>query len=150
MTNNQEVARGLAAVVLAIAAVTAVTMVLAARHTAPVLSPDAAQAAAAIAKAPPLERLGAQVYERKGCNVCHTVDGTARIGPTFLGDYGQTIALADGELVTVDDAYIRESLRAPQAKARPGYPPTMPSFETALTPRETDALIAYLKSLSAH
>jgi cytochrome c oxidase subunit 2 len=91
--------------------------------------------------------LGKMLYEKKGCNACHTVDGTPRVGPTFLHDFGTTVPLSDGTQVKMDENYIRESLLYPQAKARPGYPPSMPSFEGQLKEKEIEGIIAYLKSL---
>jgi cytochrome c oxidase subunit II len=96
----------------------------------------------------PPEQLGKILYEKKGCNACHTVDGTARVGPSFFHDYGTTVPLSDGTQVKMDENYIRESLMFPQAKARPGYPPSMPSFDGQLKPKEIEGIIAYLKSLS--
>jgi len=91
--------------------------------------------------------LGKQLYEKKGCNACHTVDGSTRVGPTFLHDFGTMVPLSDGSSVKMDENYIRESLLAPQAKARPGFPPSMPSFEGQLKEREIEGIIAYIKSL---
>ena len=95
---------------------------------------------------PPAE-LGAKLYEKKGCNACHTVDGTPRVGPSFFHDFGTTVGLSDGSKVQMDENYIRESLMSPQAKARPGFPPSMPSFEGQLKEVEILGLIAYIKSL---
>ena len=55
--------------------------------------------------------------------------------------------LADGRKVKMDENYIRESMLSPQAKARPGFPPSMPSFEGQLKEKEIEGLIAYIKSL---
>ncbi|HEY4242301.1 MAG TPA: cytochrome c oxidase subunit II [Kofleriaceae bacterium] len=95
---------------------------------------------------PPIE-LGKKLYEKKGCNACHTVDGTPRVGPTWLHDYGSTVPLSDGTSVKMDENYIRESIDKPQAKSRPGYPPSMPSFEGQLKEVEYRGLIEYIKSL---
>ena len=97
---------------------------------------------------PPAE-LGAKLLEKKGCVACHTVDGTPRVGPSFFHDFGTDVKLASGETVKMDETYIRESILAPQAKARPGYPPSMPSFEGQLKEKEIEGLIAYIKSLGA-
>ena len=96
----------------------------------------------------PPEQLGAKLYEKKGCNACHTVDGSARVGPSFKGAFGTTVTLADGSKVPMDETYIRESLMSPQAKSRPGFPPSMPSFEGQLKDLEIAGLIAYIKSLA--
>jgi cytochrome c oxidase subunit 2 len=72
------------------------------------------------------EKTGAKLYTQKGCNACHTVDGE----------------------VVMDEAYLRESLMAPNAKTVTGFPAgTMPSFEGQLKERDIEAIIAYLKSL---
>ena len=44
-----------------------------------------------------------------------------------------------GAEVTFDEAYVRESLLRPQARAQPGYPPSMPSFDGLLRDAELDA-----------
>ena len=93
------------------------------------------------------DKLGAMLYEKKGCNACHTTDGSARVGPSFKGSFGTEAALADGSKVKVDENYIRESLMSPQAKARPGFPPSMPSFEGQLKEKEIEGIIAFIKSL---
>jgi cytochrome c oxidase subunit 2 len=93
------------------------------------------------------DKLGAMLYEKKGCVACHTTDGAARVGPSFAKSFGTDVPLADGSKVKMDENYIRESILAPQAKARPGYPPSMPSFEGQLKEKEIEGLIAFIKSL---
>ncbi len=93
------------------------------------------------------DKLGAMLYEKKGCVACHTADGGVRVGPTFKGAFGTEAAMADGSKVKVDENYLRESILYPQAKARPGYPPSMPSFEGQLKEKEIEGLIAFIKSL---
>jgi cytochrome c oxidase subunit 2 len=55
--------------------------------------------------------------------------------------------MSDGKTVTMDENYVRESILSPLSKARPGYPPSMPSFEGQLKEKELAGLIAYIKSL---
>ncbi|MDB4961352.1 MAG: cytochrome c oxidase, subunit [Myxococcales bacterium] len=95
----------------------------------------------------PPDKLGAMLYDKKGCVACHTTDGSPRVGPTFKGSFGSPVTLADGSKITVDENYIRESLLYPQAKSRPGFPPSMPSFEGQLKEKEIEGLIAFIKSL---
>ena len=90
---------------------------------------------------------GAKLYLKKGCVSCHTVDGTPRVGPSWKGIWGTDAKLSDGTTRAVDKAYVTESILHPQAFARPGYPPAMPSFEGQLRDRELSALIAYIESL---
>ena len=93
------------------------------------------------------DKLGAMLYEKKGCVACHSIDGSARVGPSFKADFGTQVPLAQGGEVKMDENYIRESLMSPQAKARPGFPPSMPSFEGQLKEKEIEGIIAFIKSL---
>jgi len=93
---------------------------------------------------PPVE-LGKRVYEKQGCNACHTVDGSPKIGPTWKGMFGRTESLQSGGSVKVDENYIRESILDPQAKVVAGMPNSMPV--TKLSDREITGVIEYLKTL---
>ena len=90
---------------------------------------------------------GARLYETKGCVHCHTIDGSPRIGPSFKGSWGSEIVLADGLTLRFDEAYVRESLMHPHAKARAGFPPVMQSYEGLLKEHEVEMLIDFLRSL---
>ncbi len=93
------------------------------------------------------ERVGKTLYEKKGCVSCHTLDGTNRIGPSWRGIWGTTVTASDGTTRTVDERFVEESLLAPTAFLLQGYPPSMPSFDGQLQPREIAALTAFIKSL---
>lgn len=97
-------------------------------------------AAAALAKA------GEQLFAAKACIACHSVvDMTPKSGPSLKGVFGRTEELADGTKVTVDEAYVTESLKNPNAKVVKGFAPVMPQL--GLTDQEIGALIAYLKTV---
>ena len=49
----------------------------------------------------------------------------------------------------MDESYLREGIENPSATVAVGFPPLMPSFAGQLTEKELQALIEYLKSLSA-
>ena len=88
------------------------------------------------------------LFEKKGCITCHTIDGSAKIGPTWKApDWGKQIPMADGSTVTMDENYIRESILVPSAKIHQGFTNQMPSFAGQLKPTELDGLIAFIKSL---
>lgn len=140
---NQSFVRDLIAVPTAIAVLTAIALAVSSRQ----LPPRGVKPVAELGPARSPEALGARLYAAKGCATCHSIDGTPRIGPSFLHDYGSRVTLSTGEVVAMDDAYIRESVLSPRAKARPGYPDSMPSFDGMLKPRELDGIVAYLKSL---
>jgi cytochrome c oxidase subunit 2 len=92
--------------------------------------------------------LGKKLYQVKGCSACHTIDGSARVGPTWKGIWGTTVTSHDGKTRLVDENFVRESILAPQAFVLKGFPPaTMPSFEGQLREREIEALIRFIESL---
>ncbi len=94
----------------------------------------------------PAER-GADIFKSKGCFACHSVDGTPKVGPTFKGAFGHTVELQDGSKVMVDENYIRESILEPHKKIVKGFSPSMPVFKGILADDETEALVAFIKSL---
>ena len=93
--------------------------------------------------------LGQNLYRRKGCAQCHSIDGTAKEagGPSFLEIYGKTHAFTDGTQAVVDENYIRESILRPRAKVRVGYQDKMPIYKDAFTEDEIASLIEFIKSL---
>lgn len=91
---------------------------------------------------------GELLYRRRGCAQCHSSDGRAMVGPTFLNLYGDEARLDDGTTIRVDENYIRESILEPQAKARAGYRKVMPTYQGQLKDEEIAALIAWIKTLS--
>jgi cytochrome c oxidase subunit 2 len=90
---------------------------------------------------------GREVAVRRGCFQCHTVDGAAHIGPTWLDLYMRRERLASGETVLADEAYLTESMMQPQAKVVAGFEPVMPSFLGQLESAEVAALVEYIKAL---
>jgi cytochrome c oxidase subunit 2 len=65
-----------------------------------------------------------------------------------LGEHlGHDARTGDNRIVHVDAAYIRRSIREPQADVVAGYPPTMPSFAGYIRDDEIDALAAPIESL---
>ena len=105
-----------------------------------------AEKEAATRTLPPVE-LGKSLYEKKGCNACHSLDGSPRVGPSFKGTFGTKVTLASGAVVDMDETYIRTALLAPAAQSRPGFAPSMPSFEGQLKEAEIMGLIEFIKSL---
>jgi cytochrome c oxidase subunit II len=108
----------------------------------------AAWAAGEEVEAVPLAGRGKELVERYGCLACHSLDGTAKVGPTFQGLYGRTVALEDGRTLPADEEYLRESIVDPGAKLVKGFPNVMPTFKTILSADDIAAIVAYLKSLA--
>ncbi len=107
-----------------------------------------AEAEALAAAGEPSAERGQKLYEEQGCKACHSLDGTAGVGPTWLGLYGlENRVLADGSVVAlVDDAYIAESILDPNAKIAQGFAPNaMPQFN--LTEGQVADLIEFIKTL---
>ncbi|MBE7451752.1 MAG: cytochrome c oxidase subunit II [Kofleriaceae bacterium] len=88
--------------------------------------------------------LGESVFKKKGCEGCHSLDGSTRLGPTFKGAWGEQVKLADGSTITVDEKYIRDAILAPQAQSRPGFPPAMPVIP--LSDKEIEGVIEFIKA----
>ncbi|MCK6511286.1 cytochrome c oxidase subunit II [Myxococcota bacterium] len=96
----------------------------------------------------PLDVLGQELYTSKTCNTCHSVDGTAVLGPSFKGRYGAKIEFADGTSGQMDDDYIIESIEYPNRKIAKGFPAAMPTFKGQLDAKQLRALVAYIQSVN--
>ena len=92
--------------------------------------------AEAFAAASPAQK-GWILISSSGCTSCHQVGSSFR-APKLDHVYGTESQGAAGERWLVDDEYIKESLRAPQAKRVAGYQGIMPAY------RFTDEEISYL------
>ena len=51
--------------------------------------------------------------------------------------------------MTVDEAYVRESILNPSAKVTAGFQPIMPTFQGLVTEEQLLALVEYVKSLKS-
>ncbi len=93
---------------------------------------------------------GANLIQVKGCVACHTTDGTPKIGPTFKGVFEKketVIHNGKEREITVDEAFIKQTLLHPEIDRVKGFPPIMPSQQGQLTDKEIEAIIEYIKSL---
>ncbi|WP_369959017.1 c-type cytochrome [Pseudomonas benzenivorans] len=100
--------------------------------------------AAESARAEDLPAQGLKLAESLGCLACHSLDGSPRVGPGWLGLYGKAETLADGTQVRVDEAYLKESILNPNSQIVRGYAAIMPAY--APSDDELQALIALIKS----
>ena len=91
----------------------------------------------------PEAELGRKLAQTRGCLGCHSIDGSAGVGPTWLGLFGKTETLTDGSTVVVDEEYLKESILNPAAKVVQGFAPIMPPG--SFTDEELDALIIYTR-----
>ncbi len=89
---------------------------------------------------------GKQVFTNLGCAGCHRSDG-AGIGPALEKLYNSEVRLADGSVVTADEAYLIESIRNAAAKVVEGYQPVMPVYGNQISDDQVRQLVEYIKSL---
>ncbi|HTX90947.1 MAG TPA: cytochrome c oxidase subunit II [Anaerolineales bacterium] len=92
---------------------------------------------------------GLQLVQQFGCAVCHSVDGSKKVGPTWQHLYESSVTLADGTKVTADDKYISDSIINPNLQIVKGFSPNvMPqTFGQTLDDSQIQAIIAYIESL---
>ena len=89
---------------------------------------------------------GEKLFADLACNTCHRPDAQGR-GPVLVGLFGKTVTTQSGDTVTVDAAYVRESILQPSAKIAAGYQPIMPTFQGLVSEEQLLQLIEYVKSL---
>jgi len=90
---------------------------------------------------------GEKLFQDLTCNTCHKSDAQGR-GPVLANAFGKPVELQNGSVVTMDEAYIRESIVNPQAKVVAGFQPLMPTFQGLVSEEQLLQLISYVKSLS--
>jgi cytochrome c oxidase subunit II len=90
---------------------------------------------------------GQQIYVTLGCASCHGQTGEGGRGPALAGVFGKQVFLNNGQSVTADEAYIRESIVNPQAKLVTGFGPIMPTFQGQISEEQLLQILAFIKSL---
>ena len=84
------------------------------------------------------ERSGEQLFHELSCGNCHFNEALA---PPLGGLLGRHRVLDDGQTLTADVAYVRESVLTPAAKRVKGYPLQMPPYEGQLSDGELTNLV---------
>ena len=89
--------------------------------------------------------LGESVYTGRGCQTCHSIDGSAGVGPTWAGLWNQPRpGSSEG---VANEAYIYESILNPSAYKVPGYENgNMVPYD--LSEDELAGVAAYIRVLS--
>lgn len=90
---------------------------------------------------------GRGLLEKHGCLGCHTLDGKPGVGPTFKGLWGRgETVLTNGRErhITVDEAYVRQSILEPNADVVKGFQPVMPPF--SLKDGEIKEIVDYFRT----
>ena len=87
---------------------------------------------------------GAALVDDLGCLVCHAQN--SQLGPAFEGIWGQARTNTAGTMLSVDAAYIRESVLFPERVVVPGFRGQMPGY--IIDDVEIEAIAAFIESLS--
>ena len=93
-----------------------------------------------------LVQSGERLYRELGCSGCHDGSSVVR-APPLQGVFGKPVPLSNGEVVTADEGYLRDSILFPAKQIVGGYTNDMPSFQGKIGEDELLELIAYLKTL---
>lgn len=126
----------------------------AAMHPAakPAKATSAAASAAPARPKIPLSAMGKKIYVSMGCIACHTVNGTALVGPTWKNLAGYPVKLTTGKTVTADYQYLRTMILYPGKLVVAGYPNIMPNYYGKLGGKKNIyrlyAIIWYINKLS--
>jgi cytochrome c oxidase subunit 2 len=99
---------------------------------------------------PPLENIGEDLIKGKGgCTICHSLDGSPKLAPTFKGIWGRTttvITAGNERTITIDEEYLKKAILDPQADIVKGFEKiTMPPQRGILNDKEIQAMVEFLK-----
>jgi cytochrome c oxidase subunit II len=96
-----------------------------------------------------MESAGQRQFEKLGCATCHLEDNSGR-GPSLKNIFGKPVQLQNNTTVTVDEAYLRESVLQPQSKIVRTYTNVqMPTFQGQISEDGILQVISYIRSMSA-
>lgn len=96
-----------------------------------------------------LAQNGERLFASLSCNACHSGAANAR-GPNLANVYGSKLQLTNGSSITVDEAYLRDSILNPSAHVTSGYAPIMPTYQGQISEEGLIDLVEYIKSLSSN
>jgi mono/diheme cytochrome c family protein len=100
---------------------------------------------------PALLARGKALYTSDGCAACHSLTGTAGVGPSVKSLAGSTVTLDNGQTVTADDAYLEQSITNPDAQIVKGYhagamTAAIAGHDLAGNPNDVRALVVFIKA----
>ena len=96
-----------------------------------------------------LAQNGERIFAQMQCTSCHNGLASAR-GPSLAGVYGSRLTLANGSQVTVNDAYLRDSILNPSQHVTAGYAPIMPTYQGQISEDGLIDLVEYIKTLNTN
>ena len=103
--------------------------------------------------APTSDPRGLIVLDEQGCTGCHSLDGTAEIGPSLFelaGKSRQVTAEGKSIKLVIDKAYLKRAIRDPEAEIVAGYDPIMPPYdEVTMNDKDLQSVLDYLLAVAA-
>ena len=93
---------------------------------------------------------GKALYAAKGCQSCHSIDGSTGTGPTWKALAGSLVKLTTGRTVTAGNAYLLLAIENPDKQIVAGYQPGIMSGSIpkgSVSATDAAKLVAYIKSL---
>lgn len=93
---------------------------------------------------------GLELLESNGCTGCHSLDGSALVGPSYKGMFGRSVKVSvNGTLkeIVSDENYLKKSILEPDSEVVDGFSPgMMSSYKEVLTQKQLDDIIDYFKN----
>ena len=96
----------------------------------------------------PLSEAGKNIYTKKGCNACHSIDGTDMVGPTWKNLYGAKREFTDGTNAIADEKYLKESILYRKERLSKDTNQLCHHIKVCWLIKKIDAIIEYIKELS--
>jgi cytochrome c oxidase subunit II len=113
------------------------------------MTPDDYQAwAARSISGTSLAQNGERLFASLGCNTCHNASPNAH-GPNLANVYGAHLQMKTGDFVTVDDAFLRDTILNPTMHEVAGYAPIMPTYQGQVSEEGLIDLVEYIKGLDS-
>lgn len=95
-----------------------------------------------------LAQNGERLFASLGCNSCHNSSANAH-GPNLANVYGSHVQLSNGQFITADDAFLRDTILNPTMHEVAGYAPIMPTYQGQVSEEGLIDLVEYIKRLDS-
>lgn len=96
-----------------------------------------------------LAQNGERLFASLGCSSCHSGSPDAH-GPSLAQVYGSKLQMSNGSFVTVDDAFLRDTILNPTMHQVAGYAPIMPTYQGQVSEDGLISLVEYIKNLNSN
>ncbi len=96
-----------------------------------------------------LAQNGERLFASLGCGSCHSGNADSH-GPGLAQVYGSKLQMANGSFVTVDDAFLRDTILNPTMHQVAGYAPIMPTYQGQISEEGLIDLVEYIKNLNSN